>query len=607
MKVLTFLPLTRNRSISELSYYCESELEIGSLYEIPIRNSIVPAILVSANDASELKSSLRSKTYNLKLLDEPKKILALSPGFVAAAEAISNQYASSINPILKNWLGHEYLLENTKLDLSKKNKQSTAHFWQTQPEELGLLIERLQRSNNSNVVCLVSDKNQARMCEGLLGKFKPVVIKGSTKKSSLKNSIDKNLIIATRSFGPIMTLLRKTIVIINPGGEAWRETRWPHFHWDKATKEIACKLGNPTYVWSPVLDSESWLEHKSTKLAADSNISDRYLRNKDKQIKVIERSTGHKNNIDVIFDIEAQHLIKQNLEHNQKTLLYVTRKGLYPVLVCQDCKHLNYTKAFKAQMQQYQLNTTITDWIDPSIAQEWSDRCEKCSSWRLQPVSLSLEQTKNALLEIIPSNKLCVIDTVNQTSEESKKTIKQFESGPETFLLTTQRGIYLSTKPVSCSIIVSLDAALSTASLAVETEMLRLLYYLEYLTQNKMIVQTRLEKNRILETFSNGLIRKYQNDTISDRQALDFPPFSTQIKIVTTPEQTLPHYDSVKKIVRDELDGSISQLPGITKSKIYLITINSEKWQSNAADPMKNYLGHISSDFPIRINPDIII
>jgi primosomal protein N' (replication factor Y) len=291
----------------------------------------------------------------------------------------------------------------------------------------------------------------------------------------------------------------------------------------------------------------------------------------------------------------------------QKTLVYVTRRGLYPVLVCQDCRHTNYTKNFREQIQRYQIASNLQEWSDPNTTEEWLDRCEECGSWRLHPLAITLKQTEIALRELLgEDHNISVVDTVTDTPAQSRKTIKNFNNGDSTILLTTQRGLYLQTKPVPNSIIVSVDAALSSSSLNVETSIIRLLEHAKYLTTQNLFLQTRLEDNRVLNTFINQTYRKLQIQNLREREKMNFPPFSTQIKLTLPVDHNLPYEQNLKSLLK-KLNSNLVILPGLDNYKVCLITVPRPIWHDDQSLPLKNYLFNLHNKYSIRINPDILL
>ena len=625
MKVLTFIPLTRQRGLDTLSYFSDQDFPIGSICDIPVRNRVIRAILCESHSPNEAKTSLRNQSFNLKPLTNVNILGQLPPEIVAASNEVAVDYAGTIPVILNSWL--------TKLDsfnetltikpvpeasplskLTKFAKQQTKplHQWQTGHAELLTLVKRLTKNKDKTVAVIVADRNQQQALELIFKDIDHQVIHGKTTPKQLQKKLDCSFIITTGSFGPIASLFFDQVVIINPGGDSWRERRWPFVPWDAATSSVCSQLGRETYMWSTVLDATNWNHYTNGNNKSKHYIVDTYVRSdnpNNPNTTLVTRSSGQKSEIDIVFDRQSQTLIQKSLADNQKTLIYVTRNGLYPVLTCQDCRHTTYTKKFKEQIQRYQIATAINDWVDPNEVEEWVDRCEACGSWRLHPVALSLHQTKDALKQIIPNpESLTIIDSTLQSPAESKKLINNFFKDPESrILLTTQRGAYNLTNQVDNTIIVSLDAALTSNSLSVETDMLRLLWHLEQITTKQLLVQTRLENNRVLDTFLSGAVRKYQTQGLAERQALQFPPFYTHIKINAPIVSNLPHFTELKKLVTHELKGQLSVLPSLENNQVLLIIIDNDTWKSSKSDPLRNYFVNLSTTQKILINPDIIL
>ena len=609
MNLIEVIPISKQRGLDRLSYFSNQDLELGIIVEAPIRSRTVKAMVVSSKPLSQQKSNLRGANYSLKELPKQSINKFLPKQLIVALGEVADHYASDIGTVIKICFPKfDMLLDKSKAisDRSIK-KQNQPLFWQFRINEFESQVDRLLRSKkNTNIAIITADQNQQNAISICLDNLDPTIITGKTKQNKLNDCLDDSLVIFSRSYGPLACLLFDTVIYVNSGGDSWRDKQWPFFHWDVVGKTIAQETNVKMYDYSNCLDSTTWHKYTINSREKNNYVQDNY---KDNKISIIQRSTGHKNEIDTIFDRDIQNLLKNIITNKNKALLYVTRKGLFPVLVCQDCSHTTYTKAYKEQIQRYQIASTVSDWVDPTIAQEWVDRCENCGSWRLSPVAISLEQVKSGLHKLLGSlDSVAVVDTVEQNHKQSLDTIKKFESDENIkILLTTKRSIYNLNRPVDYSIIVSIDAALSSSSLNVETDIIRMMYYLDSLTNIKTIIQTRLENNPVLSAIDTGKIRQWQNKTLQERQALRFPPFSVQIKLSLPVNQDLPHQTELKKLLR-QLGAEFSTLPSLNnQTKLVIMTIESDDWNSTRTDPIKNYLNSISLKYPAIINPDILL
>lgn len=604
MNITTCLPISKQHGLETLTYFSDIEYPRGAIISIPIRHKFYPAIVLEQKSLERSKAEIKNLSFNLKQLPKTKIETYLPTTLIDAIYEIADRYAGEASTIAHLALQHLDLINNPN-QIKPARKKSEVVIWQAKYLDFFRELDKLIRYKNNRIAIIVADRNELHFFAELLKQFKPLIVR-PTSSSTVKNKFaDSPLIITTRGLGAIATITHNTIITINPGGDSWREQRRPHFLWDDLIATIASNLGHTIIHYSTVATQMDWLKFLESKRKQHHFINNEYAPNPN--VSLIERSGGHKHELDTVFDRRVQHLITNNIQAGKKTLLYVTRRGLYPVLSCNDCKATTYTKAFMEQVQRYSIAKAASDWVDPETAEEWTDRCPNCRSWRLYPVALSLGQTIQVLKKIINSDQIFTIDTVNQKPSESAKIIKQFENSDSGVLVTTQRGIYQLTTPVDDVVIVSIDAALSSNSVSIETQMLRLLYHLESTANDKIVIQTRLDNNHVLRTFTSGKIRSWQRDSLDQRKSLDFPPYSTQVKLVL-PERY--HSQEITQALNQHLNPqhvTMSVLPGLKPGTTILLTIKNEYWYSGDSYDLRELLKSMALNIKMFVNPDVLM
>ena len=605
MKITTCLPLSKQHGLETLTYYTDTIYPIGSIISIPIRRKEYLAVVIEQSDISGSKTEVKSLSYNLRQLPKSTPIMKLPENFIKAIFKTANQYAGEASTVIEHVLNHlEFINESNTI--IEPGKHSEPIIWQAKYWDFYTELRRLTKDKKNKILVITSDKNELDFYQHLLAELDPLVLKTTSSKSKKDKIADSDLIITTRGLGPILTLTHNVVIVVNPGGDIWRDRRRPYYQTEELITELGTSIGRQVIKYSSVASQEDWLLYLESKKKQIHFVNHAYKPNK--HVSLIERAGGHKNELDSTLDRRVQNLITNNHNNERNTVLYVTRRGLYPVLACNDCKTTTYTKAFLEQVQRYNIAKSATDWVDPNTAQEWTDRCPECGSWRLYPVALSIGQTEKAVLEIIPKDSLFVIDTISQKPSESKKIIKEFNKTKGGVLLTTQRGIYQLDKIVDDVVVVSLDAALSSNSLSIETQMLRLLYHLESLAEDKLVIQTRLENNHVLRTFTSGKVRVWQQESIDQRKQLNFPPFATQIKLVVPASLNC---DTILKMLNQlkkaSPDINYCVLPGLSPSTSILVTVPTNYWQSKNSSELKHIIKSLALDIKAIVNPDILM
>ena len=66
MKLLEVIPIMKGISKETLTYFTSGEVSAGSIVRVPLRKKTISAIVLSLQEVSEVKSSIKESSYSIK-------------------------------------------------------------------------------------------------------------------------------------------------------------------------------------------------------------------------------------------------------------------------------------------------------------------------------------------------------------------------------------------------------------------------------------------------------------------------------------------------------------------------------------------------------------
>jgi primosomal protein N' len=100
MKLLQVIPIARGISYEVLSYFTVKSVPVGSLVEIELRKKKVKGIVVSSEEAEDVKAKIRSAGFTIKKIEKLGSRQCLSPAFVRACTRAAEFHAATTGAVL---------------------------------------------------------------------------------------------------------------------------------------------------------------------------------------------------------------------------------------------------------------------------------------------------------------------------------------------------------------------------------------------------------------------------------------------------------------------------------------------------------------------------
>src|SRR3989344_1525885 len=135
----------RTTSSRTLSYFSSIKILPGTLVRVPLRNSLVPAVVVNTKSAMSAKSDIRRAGFALKKIAQKNILRAgLSPEFLSAVQETATYYAATLSSLLLLLLP-KMLLEEPEKFLPAKARSAPGGKEISQKETLLIQMETVER------------------------------------------------------------------------------------------------------------------------------------------------------------------------------------------------------------------------------------------------------------------------------------------------------------------------------------------------------------------------------------------------------------------------------------------------------------------------------
>ena len=124
MFILTVIPIKKGVGREYLSYFAGEHVRPGTIVSVPVRSRTIDAIVIEAEPAENLKSSLRSLEYQIKKITKIKGPSPFTPEFFDAC-VMMKDYAVSTTGAVISALLPQSLIENANELVIPQKKEIT--------------------------------------------------------------------------------------------------------------------------------------------------------------------------------------------------------------------------------------------------------------------------------------------------------------------------------------------------------------------------------------------------------------------------------------------------------------------------------------------------
>ncbi len=634
MNIITAIPIAKGIGKDYLSYFTSQDIKPGSLVKVPLRSRSIYALVLSSQNASQLKTEIRQAGFALKKIEKISTRQCVSSALLKAVFKLTEYYATTAGIILESLIPQHILksLEKTALfEESATRKGSSEKLLLQTDDESRLstyrsLIREEFAKKSSVFICSPTIEDALYLGEELtkgvetysyvLGSFL-----SKEKTLTLWNSIiDQKhpvLIIAT---GQFLSIPRKDIGIIvieKENSPFYKTLRRPFLDIRKVAEEIAEASGSRILFGDSLSSIETMWRYNQGEITEISPVKLRNIRKAD--FVLIDRKIPLEKKDDEkakelqknALSHEALALIKHSRENNNRIFILCNRKGLATSVYCSDCGMQSMCKNCNAPVALHE-NSMGNKFVchKCGTARDAGERCVRCDNWNLKVYGFGIEKVYKELKEAFPQGRIVRIDSETTTTRKKILTaLHTFYEKPGSILLGTELALNYLHAQFEHTLVISLDAVFGMPDFRIHEKVLNTLGKLSSLTENFLLVQTRLPEHQIFSYISSGNFSDFYREEITERKKWGYPPFSVFIKIslggdkeknqteLSSLKEQIPQYES------DIFTSIFSDAKGKPLTHL-LIRIPKDKWPDvSVVETIKS----LPPNFTIRINPENIL
>ncbi len=632
MKLLKVFPITKGVNKDSLSYFTTANILAGSIVKVPLRKKIVPALVVSVEEAISAKAEIKDADFTVRKIDKIKTSHLLTPEFMDSAVMVANYFSTTPGSILNSVIPKSIIENADKIkvdihDLSKIRSHEKLVI-QCEDEERYATYKSLIREEfargYSVFFCLPTIQDIKKAFEKLpkgIEQYTFVLHGQLTIKEQIElwnkatNEKHPVLIIATGSFLGIARSDIGTIIFDKENSRSYKHPTRPFIDFRIFAEKFAEKIKARLILGDLLLRTETLHRHHEAELFEVSPLKYRSLTTGEhKLIDMKERlpdTPEGKAPQFKMFNQEFLDLIKHNKENDEHMFVFVARRGLSPSTICSDCGLLVKCHTCGAPTVLHRAPTE-NFFLCHRCGEHRSalEKCRNCQSWRLATFGIGIEAVEAELEKIFPDLKIFKIDSDSaSTHKKALETVTKFYTSPGSILLGTEMALLYLKDMVANAGVVSMDSFFSIPDFRINEKVMNIILKIRSLTANKFLLQTRNADQPIFRYALGGNLADFYRDEIKEREQLNYPPFSLPIKITLTGDKktVLAGMEQLQKDLEpytvDVFPAFIPKTPG-KFSMHALIKISRNTWIDEV---LLNKLKALSPAYIINVDPDNLL
>ncbi len=559
MYLVRVTPFSKSVRADHLSYFSANEIAPGSIVTVPLRKKIIPGLVLECSPIDDLKQEIKQSEFGFKKIKSVTTGALFSSSFISAAQMTARFFASSTGSIInalvpRNILTQFEMFQFTTRDNLKKpdeDKNNLKYIIQTSDEERFSNYKNIIRGtfakNKSVFFCVPTIEDamsaQNRLTKGI--ESSSFIIHSGLSKKKLEETWQRIstetrpcVVIGTAKFLGVPIQNMGTIIIERENSVAYQTMTRPYFDLRKFAEAYAETAGATIFFGDMLLRAETLWRFDNQELVEYTPIKFRSLTSAETEIVDMKKEreiSGEVKKYSVLSNKLAE-IVTNAHTNNNRTFLFVSRKGLAPLVVCGDCGTVVTCRTCNAPVVLYGKNATERENFFKCHScgekRHAGELCKKCVGWRLITLGIGTEGVAQSIQEILPEAKVTILDKdTAKTSAKAREIISEFLKNPRGILVGTEMALLYLREPIENVGIVSIDSMFSLPDFHIKERVLNILLRARTIASHHFIVQTRQVENSIFEDAVRGNLAHFYRQEFIDRKKFNYPPFSIIIKV----------------------------------------------------------------------------
>lgn len=649
MYIATVIPIQKGPQKEYLSYFSAIDIPIGSIVSISVRARILDAIVINMEEARNIKSDIKNADYQLKKIIKIKGESPFNKSFFLACQKMKNYTVSNTGTIIKSLMPAMFIenINNLKKipagDETKEEniKHEKLIFQATAPDRLAFyrtLIREAFAKKESVFICVPTrydidhfNKELARGIEQYVFTFHSDMTKKTLVNTYNSSVLEAHpiLIIGTGIFMSIPRHDIKTVILEHESSDVYKQINRPYIDIRSFAEVLSSVQKTKLIFGDTLLRPETLYRHDKGEFGEISSPLYRLPQTEHQIINDMREETDEKGKkIFTTIGKVTKKMIDDAISLKKSVFLFSVRKGLAPITVCNDCGNTLLCPSCSTPIVLYGTRQiTATKTTTPRIfmcnkcgrKEKTEVSCPKCLSWNLTPLGIGTDKVYEEIKNLYPKVKVIQIDKeVTPTTKEARDAIKEFNKNPGSILIGTEMAFSYLRDEVYCSAVISLDGLFSIPNFNITQKILHIMEKLHSITLKKIIIQTRIPENKILQYILSGNVLPLCREDLAERKDFGYPPFKRLIKI--TFEGTASETEKARSFIEKILGNYEPQIFSafVTKIKGQYITntvikIDPRIWplptdEKLISDPnLVRNLSQLPPSFSINVDPEDLL
>lgn len=629
MFVTEVFPLRRGIGIDTLSYFGSEHYPVGTLLTIPVRSQSILGLVSDVQEVSAAKTALRAATFSLRKIPAQTTVQSLTPTYVATATELGRLYGAHVGSVLFSLLppeiqNGEILLPHTKVfDTKEEHQPEVLHAQKSEryAQYRSLVRETFAHGGSTLIVAPTSievmDLKEA-LSRGIEDRV--VVLTPSQGKRELRASYalledysHAKLIITTPSHAMIERHDIARVIMEEARSPHYKERVRPYLDYRDVLR-IHARLTGRHFLFGDLLPRTEEEHARRAERYLTYGESPKRIALQGKLEVVLKEDKGENKVPYALFTESMQAVIREVKKKKGHLFIFSARRGLAPIVTCQDCGYVFRSPESGAP---YSLLRTMKNgeeerWFICGTSGERvraADVCSQCGSWKLRERGIGIQFVHDELRKLTKDIPIILFDHTTATTYKKAHFLKDtFYDTKGSIMLGTYMAIPYLIKDIDTSLVVSLDALLTTPTWRLEEENLALLLRLREITKGTVYIQSRTKDHELITYAKHAEVERFYTEEIGLRETFNYPPFVRFIHL--TWQGTLVEAKKIEMVVNELLSPfgvSTYQSPLSPKDSVVLHGLIRTPASSWPNDALVTVLKKLPPSVRIVHDPDRIV
>lgn len=549
MYILDVIPLSRSLSHDVLSYFSAKNASVGALVTVPLRSSSVTAIIVAVHDLADMKSVIKGNDYALRNITDYHHAFLFDPDFMRACQHVARYYAMPLGSLLSLITQSGFIdtykdkgfLERSLIS-EKESISSEVSVYQGPFEERLSHYKRhirthISRNESVYIMCPTTQSAEQLMEHVSVGMSHRICLLHSKKtKKQLAKAYEKIrtdteaiVIIGTPQALSIPRFDIGLFITEEEGSRHYQEMKRPMIDYRLLLRVYARMRNTPHIIAGHILRFETL----NTAFQEGWNFIAPPVFHTPKHISpvIVDMTEKKEHESFAILHPYYQEQLQKYIADGDTVCLYVARKGLAPLTLCQDCGEVlrapdsqNPLVLYEQKNNEGELYSYYYD-MRTRTKYKPMDSCPSCGSWKLKMLGIGSRTVEKYMQSLFPHESILRIDgDASLSAKKFNETYSSWKSEGGNIIIATEKIFSYVTDPVDHVFVVSLDALLSLPHYTLHEELLRRLFQTMSMAQKSWMIQTRIPHHPLFEALQSRHIRDLYEKDIQERAVFKYPP-----------------------------------------------------------------------------------